>query len=69
MTALHNIEQLLARLAPGPICDDRMARTLGRSPRKNVDHAACEMLGRDGFERRKDTGSLCAEIRLVTRQR
>ncbi|WP_454798669.1 hypothetical protein [Novosphingobium lindaniclasticum] len=69
MTALQAIEKLVSRLSPEPVCDDCIAQTLGLSPCEHTQQAARELLGTGGFERSKDTCSLCGEVRLVTRQR
>lgn len=69
MTLHHDIGKLVSRLSPEPICDTCITRTLGLSAQENVEHAARELLGGHGFERRKDTCSLCGETGLVTRQR
>lgn len=69
MTALHAIERLVARLSPEPVCDDCITQTLRLSPLENADQSARELTGTNGFERRKDTCSLCGETRLVTLQR
>ncbi|WP_395331873.1 hypothetical protein WBP06_03440 [Novosphingobium sp. BL-8H] len=68
MTELQAIEKLVTRLSPEPVCDDCITQTLGLSPLENADHAARELAGSNGFERRKDTCSLCGEIRLVTKR-
>ncbi|TCM12991.1 hypothetical protein EDF56_11615 [Novosphingobium sp. PhB165] len=69
MTALQDIEKLVARLSPEPVCDDCIAQTLGLSPLEHTDQSARELAGTNGFERRKDVCSLCGDTRLVTLQR
>jgi len=69
MTALQAIEKLVSRLSPEPVCDDCIAQTLGLSPLEDAEQTSRELLGTGGFERSKDTCSLCGEVKLVTRQR
>jgi len=70
MTLLHDVEKLVARLAPAPVCDDCLTHTLGLSTlRHHADFAARELAGTNGFERLKDTCGLCGETRLVTVRR
>lgn len=65
MTLRDEVEKLVVRLAPQPICDDCLARTLHLSVLHNVDQAARELAGSNGFERRRDVCSLCGEDRPV----
>ncbi|AOR76388.1 hypothetical protein [Novosphingobium resinovorum] len=69
MTILHDVEKLVARLAPAPVCDDCLTQTLGLSPLHHADFAARELAGVNGFERLKDTCGLCGETRAVTVRR
>ncbi|WP_232491741.1 hypothetical protein [Novosphingobium kaempferiae] len=66
MTIRDDVEKLVVRLAPRPVCDECVAHTLGLSMLHHVDQATRELAGSNGFERRKDTCSLCGETRPVT---
>ncbi|WP_159832193.1 hypothetical protein [Novosphingobium sp. TCA1] len=73
MGEVHVIEKLVVRLSPEPICDECIIVTLRLSPsgagEPNAGHIVRELAGSNGFERRKDTCSLCGETHLVTRQK
>lgn len=69
MTILHDVEKLVARLAPAPVCDDCLTHTLGLSVLHHADLAARELAGTNGFERLRDTCGLCGETRSVTVRR
>jgi len=68
MTVLENVRGLIDRLAPEPICDDCIAERLSLSMRQHANHKTRELAGTDGFERRKDTCSLCRDPKLVIRR-
>jgi hypothetical protein len=69
MTVLQDVEKLVVRLAPAPVCDACLTDTLGLSILHHADHAARELAGSNGFERSKDECSLCGETRMVIRRR
>ena len=68
MTVLSNVEKLIVRLAPSPICDDCMAEKLQLLFHQHANHTTRELVGGGGFERRKDCCSICGETKLVTRR-
>ncbi|MGF7156101.1 hypothetical protein [Novosphingobium gossypii] len=69
MTIVRDIEKLVTRLAPSPVCDECLADTLGLSVLHHADQAARQLAGMNGFERRKDTCGLCGEVRMVSAKR
>jgi len=68
MTVLDQVRALIERLAPEPVCDDCIAERLGLSVRQHANHKTRELAGQGGFERRKDSCSLCGETKLVIRR-
>ncbi len=68
MTILQDIEKLVARLAPEPVCDDCITQRLGLSVLHHADVQTRELLGTNGFVRSKDECSLCGETKLVIRR-
>ena len=54
MTVFDDVRALIDRLAPEPICDDRVAERLGLSVRQHANHKTRELASSNGFERRKD---------------
>ena len=66
--AFQAIEKLVSRLAPEPVCDDCITQTLGLSLLDHVEQVTRELVGTNGFERRKAVCSLCGETRFVTRR-
>lgn len=69
MTILDNVEKLVLRLAPSPVCDDCLTDKLGLTILQHADQASRELAGSNGFERSKDECGLCGETRLVIRHR
>ncbi|MFT4053933.1 MAG: hypothetical protein QM681_05465 [Novosphingobium sp.] len=69
MTIIGEIEKLVVRLSPAPVCDECVAHTLGLSVLHHADQAARELAGTNGFERRKDACGLCSETRMVSVKR
>lgn len=69
MTILQDVEKLVVRLAPEPVCDACLTDTLGLSVLHHADHAVRELAGSNGFELGKDECSLCGETRMVIRRR
>lgn len=69
MTMISDIEKVVARLSPAPVCDQCLAQTLGLSVLHHADQAARELAGTNGFERRKDACGLCGETRMVSVKR
>lgn len=68
MTILDDVERLISRLSPEPLCDDCIAEKQGLSVRQHVNHKTRELAGSNGFERRKDPCSLCGVTKLVIRR-
>lgn len=68
MTVLDDVRALITRLSPSPICDDCIAEKLGLSVRQHANHKTRELAGSGGFERRRDTCSICTAEKLVTRK-
>ena len=69
MTVLQDIEKLIARLGPEPVCDSCIAETLGLLPQDHADQIARELAGLNGFERGREICSLCGETAQTTRHR
>jgi len=69
MTVLDQVRGLIERLSPEPICDDCICERLGLSVRQHANHKARELAGTRGFERRKDTCSICGVEKKVIRFR
>lgn len=69
MTVFEDVERLITRLSPDPICDDCIAERLGHAHRQHANIKTRELAGMGGFERRKDICSLCFAEKLVIRKR
>ena len=69
MTVLQDIEKLIVRLAPEPICDDCIDRTLQLAGQDHAEQLARELAGSNGFERGKEICSLCGEVGVTIRRR
>jgi hypothetical protein len=67
MTILNDVERLVMRLAPEPVCDDCIAERLALSVRQHANHKTRELAGSNGFVRSKDICSLCGATKLVIR--
>jgi len=65
MTIGVDIERLVTRLSPAPVCDTCIAERLALAPDMDVHRATGELVGAHGFERRKDACSLCGTITSV----
>ncbi len=68
MTVLEDVQALVLRLSPKPVCDDCISKTLKLSVRQHANHKTRELAGSGGFERRKDKCSLCGSEKLVIRK-
>ena len=68
MTILDDVERLVSRLSPEPVCDDCIAERLGLTVRQHANHKTRELAGSNGFERRKHVCSLYGETKLVIRR-
>lgn len=68
LTVLDDVRNLIARLAPDPVCDDCIADRLGLSVRQHANHKTRELAGTGGFERRKGICSLCGAEKKVIRR-
>lgn len=64
-TVLDRVRAFVERLTPEPVCDDCIAERLSLSVRQHANHKTRELAGSPGFERRKDSCSLCGLIKLV----
>lgn len=69
MTILQDVEKLVVRLAPAPVCDDCLTEKLNLTVLHHADHAVRELAGSNGFERSRDDCGLCGENRLVIRRK
>jgi hypothetical protein len=58
---VQDVEKIVACLSPGPVCDTCLTTKLGISLLEHADHAARELAGTNGYERRKDACCLCDE--------
>ena len=68
MTILDDVASFVSRLAPSPVCDDCIADRLKLTVRQHANQKTRELAGRNGFERRKDTCSMCGNEKLVIRK-
>lgn len=68
VTILDDVASFVSRLAPSPVCDDCIADRLKLSLRQQANQKTRELAGRNGFERRKDTCSMCGDGKLVIRK-
>ena len=68
MTVLDDVRALVLRLSPQAICDDCIAERLGLSVRQHANHKTRELAGTQGFERRRDSCSICSSEKLVIRK-
>ncbi|TPG21779.1 hypothetical protein EAH87_04900 [Sphingomonas koreensis] len=68
MTVLDDVARLVTRLAPEPVCDDCVADTLGLAGGEQVAQQTRELAGSNGYERKKDTCTLCGIVKLVIRR-
>lgn len=68
-TVLNQVRRLIERLSPEPICDECIGERLGLSERQHANQETRELAGTSGFERRKDTCSICGEQKIVIRRR
>lgn len=64
MTSLDDVAHFVRRLAPEPVCENCVARTLAIDLNDAVQ-AVHELAGRQDFERRKGGCSLCGEETLL----
>lgn len=69
MTVLQDVERFVTRLSPEAVCDDCIADKLNLSVRQHANHKSRELAGSNGFERYKDSCSLCDGTKLVIRRR
>ncbi|MDB5672783.1 MAG: hypothetical protein JWO25_3742 [Alphaproteobacteria bacterium] len=65
---LVEVRRFVARLAPEPACDDRIADRLGLPTSEQASHETRALAGSEGFERRKAACSLCGGETLVIRK-
>lgn len=69
MTVRDDVEALVSRLSPEPICDDCIAQRLGLPGSQHANQKTRAMAGMNGFERQKHVCSLCDLTRMVIRRR
>lgn len=69
MTRLQDVEKLVARLSPEPVCDPCLSTTLGISGLEHAYYAARELAGTNGYTRSKEACCLCGETRMVIARR
>lgn len=69
MAVKDQVERFIARLSPAPVCDDCIAERLGLAQRQHANHKTRELAGSNGYERRKETCSLCGGVKLAIRKR
>lgn len=62
------VKELIAVLAPTPICDECVVEKLGLATLHQASHRARELAGTDGFERAKEHCAFCGEVKTVTRR-
>lgn len=65
MMVLDQVRRLIERLSPEPICDDCISERLDLSVREDGAHAASELAGTGGFERRKHVCAICGATKVV----
>jgi len=68
-TVFDQVEALVKRLAPEPVCDDCISERLGLSASEHVQHKTSELSGMSGFERQKGPCSLCTDDKMVIRRK
>lgn len=65
MAVLEDVEKLIVRISPEPICDDCITKKLNLSIRQHANQKTREMAGENGYRRSKDICSICEATRLV----
>jgi hypothetical protein len=68
MSGQDDVEKLVIRLAPEPICDDCVADTLKLADRESVPHRTRELAGSNGFIRIRQPCSMCGMEKVVIRK-
>ena len=68
MTVLEEVTTLIETLAPNGICDDCIATRLQLSVRQHANHKTRELASMPGFDRRRDSCSVCGAAKLVIRR-
>lgn len=66
--ANDHVRRLISRLAPQGICDDCLAQAANLNGRSEARSMARELLGTQGFERRKDRCCMCDNSRALSRK-
>lgn len=67
MSEHDDVEKLIIRLAPEPICDDCVADTLKLPDRDRAPRTTRELAGSNGFVRSRQTCAMCGMERVVIR--
>lgn len=65
---MDDVEKLVGRLAPDAICDDCIADRLELADRDGASRRARELAGSNGFERTKQSCSMCGIETVSNRQ-
>lgn len=68
MKILDEVARFVARLAPEPVCDPRIAQKLSLDDVALASDASHELAGSHGFERFKGVCSLCYQSGMVIRR-
>jgi hypothetical protein len=68
VSVLDDVRAFVIRLFPAPACEDCIADKLQLSVRQHANHKTRELAGSGGFERRRDSCSLCGKEKLVIRR-
>ncbi|TPG52256.1 hypothetical protein [Sphingomonas glacialis] len=64
MTERDDVEKLIVRLSPEPVCDDCIGRTLRLADAAHTHQRIRELAGSNGFERLRQVCSLCGMERI-----
>lgn len=62
------VAALLGRLSPSAICDRCLGDAAGLSDHHEAEAAARALVGKDGYERRRDVCAMCGAAGPVTRK-
>jgi hypothetical protein len=65
MTVLDDVQAVIKRHAPKPICDDCIATKLRLSVRQHANHKTRELAIMPGYDRRKDICIVCGGSKMV----
>ena len=68
-TIASQIERFIVRLDGASVCDDCITERLSLSVRNRANLVTREFGGQRGYERGKDTCTLCTRVKTVIRRR